>query len=429
MLGRFRGIGCLFARFGKSRNGSVIIVFALLLPVLVGLAGLALDVGRAHSLKQKLDAAADSAALAAAHRASQSILDQGGVVTTQSEGIAVGLARKHGEAIWAENTLDLGAPAVNITVKHQLGSWHATATYAQSMPTSLSGMFGVKTLSVAGTAEASMEPPGKSYLDLYLLMDTSQSMGLAATESAQNYMLAQVGCQFGCHVPGADANYKTMKSLGLPMRIDVLRDGTVEMLKIADQSANTQIRAGLWTFHETFTEQVALTSNLSYVQQSVTAVDLPTYEDGTHTDAALAKMTAIVPTSGDGSKSNLPKSFVFLITDGTQDGTRTGYWPASELLLNNAGQSVAAVDPAACDGLKQKGVTVAVLYTTYLAVPGQVQYETMIAPGAPKIPENLQACASPGFYIEASDATAIKAAMTQLLAKAVAATTPVRLTN
>jgi Flp pilus assembly protein TadG len=53
-------------RFANSSNGSVIVIFALILVVLVGGAGLAIDSARGTSERQRLQASADAAALAGA---------------------------------------------------------------------------------------------------------------------------------------------------------------------------------------------------------------------------------------------------------------------------------------------------------------------------------------------------------------------------
>jgi hypothetical protein len=73
-----------------------------------------------------------------------------------------------------------------------------------------------------------------------------------------------------------------------------------------------------------------------------------------------------------------------------------------------------------CTTLKNRGVKVAVLYTTYLPLPTNAWYNTWIAPFASQIATNMQSCASPGLYFEVSPSQGISDAMNALFKKAVA---------
>jgi len=79
--------------------------------------------------------------------------------------------------------------------------------------------------------------------------------------------------------------------------------------------------------------------------------------------------------------------------------------------------------------MKNRGIKIAVLYTTYLALPTNAWYMTWIDPfnQGPynpsvnsKIAQNMQACASPGFYFEVSPTQGISTAMNALFQKVVA---------
>ena len=76
------------------------------------------------------------------------------------------------------------------------------------------------------------------------------------------------------------------------------------------------------------------------------------------------------------------------------------------------------IDPADCAKLKSNGVTVIVVYTTYLAMPGIPEYDSSVAHMATDIAPNLQACASsPSWFFEATDGPAIGAAMSAAFQK------------
>lgn len=59
-------LGSLLQKFAKYRRGAVIVVFALCLPILIGAAGMVVDVGFWYLEKRRLQEAADSGAIAAA---------------------------------------------------------------------------------------------------------------------------------------------------------------------------------------------------------------------------------------------------------------------------------------------------------------------------------------------------------------------------
>ena len=87
------------------------------------------------------------------------------------------------------------------------------------------------------------------------------------------------------------------------------------------------------------------------------------------------------------------------------------------------------INPTLCTTIKNRGIKIAVLYTTYLALPTNAWYNTWIAPfnAGPygpspnsQIAQNMQACASDGLYFEVSPTQGISQAMTALFQKAIA---------
>ena len=72
------------------------------------------------------------------------------------------------------------------------------------------------------------------------------------------------------------------------------------------------------------------------------------------------------------------------------------------------------IDTSFCQPLKNRGIKIAVLYTTYLPLPQNAWYNQWIAPFQNKIGTKMQACASPGYYFEVSPTQGISAAMNAL---------------
>jgi hypothetical protein len=87
------------------------------------------------------------------------------------------------------------------------------------------------------------------------------------------------------------------------------------------------------------------------------------------------------------------------------------------------------INTALCTTIKNRGIKIAVLYTTYLQLPTNAWYMSWIdpfnqGPWGPspnsKIAQNMQSCASPGLYFEVSPTQGISDAMNALFQKAVA---------
>lgn len=418
----------LLRRCRADTRGSVAIIFALLVVVIVGFAGAAIDYSRAASLKVRLDKAADASVLAAARQAS-AIVAQGGTAA-EAQIAAAELASN----TWNVNTAGIvgGDPSPNIEVTQAGQAWIAKLSYSGAIKTSLAAVLGISELPIKNSAQASLGG-GLTYIDFNLLLDVSQSMGLAATQTGINQMIAATGCQFGCHVTGESANYDYAKANRIPMRIDILRDATDALISKAMSLAQApdQFKVGITTFDRTSTQLAALSSSLSSVRSASAGIDLPTVYDGTQTNDALRDLNGQLTASLDGSAADKPIKFVFLVTDGVQDGFYTGWMPPVGLPTSAPGYGTgmeSPVSPTACDDMKAKGITVAVLYTTYVPFSGW-QYTQLIGTFADSIVPNLKACASPDFFFQATEATEINTAMQAMFAKAVATAGKLRLSK
>ena len=117
-----------------------------------------------------------------------------------------------------------------------------------------------------------------------------------------------------------------------------------------------------------------------------------------------------------------PQKYVFFVSDGVADESNAGCLKT----MNNASfgnispRCQSPINPALCTTLKNRGIKIAVLYTTYLPLPTNAWYTSWIAPFSSQIGANMQACASPGLYFEVSPTQGISEAMNALFQKAVA---------
>ena len=73
-----------------------------------------------------------------------------------------------------------------------------------------------------------------------------------------------------------------------------------------------------------------------------------------------------------------------------------------------------------CQALKNRGIKVAVLYTTYLPLPTDGWYNTWISPFAASISPQMESCASPGLFFEVGPNQGIADAMAALFKRSVA---------
>jgi hypothetical protein len=124
----------------------------------------------------------------------------------------------------------------------------------------------------------------------------------------------------------------------------------------------------------------------------------------------MTQINSIMPNPGGGTKTagDKPQEVLFLVTDGVED----------EMVGNSRVQSL--MDPSYCTTIKNRGIRIAVLYTTYLPLPTNSWYNTYIAPFQANIGPTLQSCASPGLYFQVSTNQDISGALAQLFNIAVA---------
>jgi hypothetical protein len=159
---------------------------------------------------------------------------------------------------------------------------------------------------------------------------------------------------------------------------------------------------------------------------------------GTNIAGALSSLNSIMPSPGLGSNSagDTPQEVVFLVTDGVEDKIVSGAsaCPNASLASNNRCQQ--PLDTRMCATLKSRGIKIAILYTEYLQLinlgPSQNitdswymswvnQYDTPTS-ATGTIAQNLQACASPGFFSDVQTGGNITQALTDLFIKVASST-------
>jgi Flp pilus assembly protein TadG len=152
---------------------------------------------------------------------------------------------------------------------------------------------------------------------------------------------------------------------------------------------------------------------------------------GTNINGALTTANTLITSVGGGTSNTDYLPYVFLITDGSQDNQTqwNGSWSGS----NHA----TTVDPTNCTTLKNRGITVAVLYIPYQPIqnptsfaggedgavnailPYDATYNPSGATSPPTIPSKLQNCASPNFFYTANTPADINDALVKMFEQAV----------
>ena len=112
----------------------------------------------------------------------------------------------------------------------------------------------------------------------------------------------------------------------------------------------------------------------------------------------LKSMNALMPTPGTGTSSSSPQEVLLLITDGVSDENIGG---------SRTNREFNATDLASCTAIKNRGIKIAILYTDYLKVPANSWYMGHIDSFQSQIGVDLQACATPGLFIDEANDTQI----------------------
>jgi len=228
-------------------------------------------------------------------------------------------------------------------------------------------------------------------------------MGVGATPADVTTMVnnAPNQCAFACHELDTSPNdyYRLAKKLGVTMRIDVVRSATQQLMDTANamQVVPNQFRAAIYTFGSSaasagLTKIFPLSSSLSSAKTAAAAIDLMTvpyqnYASDTDTnfDSVLPAINSIIAAPGDGSSPASPQKILFFVSDGVADAANISCsQPTSAWRDPQTGQTYTRcqepLNVANCQALKDRGIKIAVLYTTYLALPTNGWYMTWIDP-------------------------------------------------
>jgi Flp pilus assembly protein TadG len=526
-----RRIARAAAFFASDRRGNVAVTVAVsALPILYAI-GCVVDFSLASMVKTKIQAAADAATLA-------TVSNNSPTVANAKAGSSVSSG-----STYATNFFDAGATSTKnsfnlsltrtATVSMSGTTVTAALSYTGTVPTYFLGLIGFKTIPISGSSTSSFTL--NPYIDFYLMLDVSGSMGMPSTAAEQARLQAvnsdnmcnyNTGCTFACHFtaqgacsqscqgpypavgttlhPGTNPSpggycqgfiisrlgtTQTIYSSGnnsnngttvnwsntqatscatpgttscIQLRLDAVGYAVSHLLQTASttetQSAiSNQFRVGMFPFIQNLCYSSVGNSNscsigltTSLTGATVTfATNLATLLDtgqnatlgsgGTHFENALNTINSsvIANPAGTGTSSK-PLPYLFIITDGSQDyqTQSSGNWTSQNWSANATvpNQNSATIIPPNsvtssdyCTTMKNRGVTIAVLYIPYQYINNanasfasnedgyannNVSPTDLLAPA-------LKTCASPNFFYTASTPADIDTALQTMFKQAV----------
>jgi Flp pilus assembly protein TadG len=532
----------LMNRFRRDRRGNVAVIFALACVPLISAVGCAVDYSEASRIKAKMQSAADAAAVASISQnsagwlASTAMTSNGPVTVAQTDAVNIFNGNVTASSSLFNNQI------VTATVMKTGPSMTSTVTFSASVPTTFMKVVGFSSLTISGSSSASSSLP--LYLDFYVMLDVSGSMGLPSTTSPNggeaqrmqsispdNFVQYPTGCTLACHFaqvplnnlitaacidpspntpppprnqqpPVVTQKYPTgnyclgydisrvsqsayakllanhggqlpaykYTSINSPqvaqptafyststafpndpvltpvtscptpgtdaciqLRLDAVGFAVNQLLITANSSAviPQQFRVGLYPYITSLYQNYSTLTNalngnpntpgtINYAAANLaTLLDSNTNSNlgsgGTNQDAALSTMNNnVIMSVGDGSASTNTLPYLFIVTDGAvtpqTKGVPNGNWGGSNQ------DTVIATPDTNCTKLKNRGITISILYIPFQPIsppnPSFAGNEDGAANNnIPNIPSSLQSCASPNFFYTANTPTDITNAL------------------
>jgi Flp pilus assembly protein TadG len=196
----------LLDRFRGDQRGNIAVIFAIACVPLISGIGCAIDYSEAVRIKSKLQSAADAAAVAAISQNSAG-WKAASLMTTNGEVKAAETDAKNifNGNITASTSL-FKNQTVTATVTKAGPALTSAVSFSADVPVTFMKVVGFSKVTVSGSSSASSSLP--LYLDFYLTLDVSGSMGLPSTTAEQarlnavnpdNFGQYPTGCTLACH--------------------------------------------------------------------------------------------------------------------------------------------------------------------------------------------------------------------------------------
>jgi Flp pilus assembly protein TadG len=194
-------------RLFRDKSGNVAVIFALVCVPLVSAVGCAVDYSMATRMKAKLQSAADAASVASISK--NSIGYNAAALMTNDGTVAAAVA--DAIKIFNGNANNMSTDFTNLsldgtTVTKTGVTLNSVVQFSADVPVMFMKILGYQKLTVGGFSKSTSSLP--PYLDFYLALDVSGSMGLPSTTSEaqrmqavnpDNFVQYPTGCTLACH--------------------------------------------------------------------------------------------------------------------------------------------------------------------------------------------------------------------------------------
>jgi Flp pilus assembly protein TadG len=205
-------VTALLSRFRHDKAANIAVIFGIaIIPIMTAI-GCAVDYSLATRLKAKLQAAADAASVAAIAKNSRgyiqasSMTSDGPVPNGQTDAANI----FNGNASGVTNPPAVTVPAPTVTVNKTGLKLTSAVSFTATMQTTFLRAVGFPTITVTGSSSSTASFP--PFLDFYLTLDVSGSMGLPSTTTPNggeagrmqavnpdNFVQYPTGCTLACH--------------------------------------------------------------------------------------------------------------------------------------------------------------------------------------------------------------------------------------
>jgi len=465
-----RAVARVARRFRVECDGATLLTFSLFAPVLLLAVALAIEYGHLLRLRGQLNTAADAAALAGVSAANTYISSYAGSGDPMAQAIAAGQAAASGAFNANAGRLANGAATATLNLTRSGTTLTGSVSYTYTGSKLLMPFVYGQTSTLSRTNSASITRA--TYVNIFVIIDNSGSMGIGATEADQSTIFYNNGgCALACHYAGQDSA-TPMRALGATLRIDVEKAAVHSAL--ASIPTNSTYQVAIYAMSDKLNKVFALSNNIDAARQVVAPVaqnaaslDLANDANNGGTDfvSVMAQLKteltglktpsgqSIVP--GDGLTPQTPKSVVLLITDAIQnsyalDANGWGYFSGGFTFNSPCEQPTCytysasspagveqSISAATCDPIKNLGYTLMTMNTTYLIPAAYMQVDAFYQGAFGAIQNyllaqssaNMVACAnSPSFAFAGSSPQELASA-TQAMFNAIPRSSTLRLTK
>ncbi|PKA41732.1 pilus assembly protein TadG [Rhizobium sullae] len=344
MMSRISFLRANIARILRDRSGNFAMMTAILMPVAIGAAGLAVDISNVALSQQQLQEASDAAALATASALADGKIDMAAASAFAKDFLAGQMANYVGDTTALRNATTATATE---STSGSATSYNVSVSSSYSMQLSgLAQVIGFKTTDIGAVSQTtSGHQESQGALSMYLVLDRSGSMSFI-TDQVKSYTTK---CQN--YTSDNWREYPNLQSAKpcYTRKIEALKaaaTGLFSALNAADTSPNHDlIRMGAVSYTDEMQKPKTINWGTGDASSYVSA--LPALPTG-GTDASKAMETAYnalkATTDGSDTETQAHKDrnhtsftrYIVLMTDGEMTGKSSSWNSALDQDVRNA---------------------------------------------------------------------------------------------